>query len=243
MEKSAARVALVKAIQHLEQALDATLASMRMDWELPAWVWQQEGERARESAIQAISQIEYEDGQMPNAALFCPGLLGASRETLALAKALNEAKDHLKKAFQSMQPFKVKVEEGGRTITLPLATYTLQSIGRARLHRIQAFRKLVIMEERPDRLGFTWAHTRTIVRIDADEARRKLLRLGSDAAIEAQLEKLELLSPGEKLAVVLPTATHARVNVAWRKGGQVVRRQVKSALPILIPCRAGQPLP
>ncbi len=243
-QTSALRASLISSLQRLEEALDATLAAMRADWELPAWVWQaKDQDAAREMAIRAIGQIEYEDGQAPNSVLFCPGLVGASRETLALAMALNEAKEAFRKALQAMQPHKVKVERGGRRVTLPLATYTLQSIGRARLHRLQAFRRLVVLEDRPDRLGFTWAHTRTITRIDADEARRRLMRLGDDPAIRAQIERLAQLLPGEKLAVVLPTATHARVNVVWRREGGIVRKQLKSALPLLIPARPGQPLP
>lgn len=244
-QDTALRIQLERAMRQMEGALERLLQSVYTDRELAAWAWRVPAAEARRRMALVIGQIEYEDGQAPNEAVTLPGLLGASADTLMLAQELNQAKDHLRYALKSMDGRKVAVRDArtGKSMDEPLSAVALRAMGRARLHRLQAWRHLVVFEQRPERLGFTWAHTRKVSRLLPAQAGERLRKLGDGPHIQAQLRRLAQIPPDEALAEVLDASTHVRANVVWRQQGQITRRQVRVALPLLYPARRGEPLP
>lgn len=245
--QTALRAELCQTLERLETLLNECAACIRDDEDLPAWLWQATGGvPMRLTAAQAMRQIEYDDGQDPSAVIMCPGLLGASAATLDRARELNLAKDQLRSVLVTMEKIRVQERDPvtGEVVKMSLARFALHAMGRARLHRHQAWRHWRLLEAMPEGIGFTWAHTRKVKRIDVDTAQRWLADKGDSPSILQQRELLAPLPSDQPLAYIKKSPTHVRVNLTWGPGEKAPQAsQVCAALPVLFPCRPGQALP
>ncbi|WP_235603134.1 DNA replication terminus site-binding protein [Piscirickettsia litoralis] len=168
------RIDVINAYEALNQALSNLEHAINNDQHLPSWI---EGNPSapRQSSYQAIGQLEYLSDQPPKETLICAGLIAASPQTLDCVKQVNEAKVQFKQAMLALKAAKITVHDPALVSHFESHLQTrskgtrshLQKMGLARLHLKQCYRKIPLLEERPNKISWTWAHTRAIKRISA----------------------------------------------------------------------------
>jgi hypothetical protein len=205
----------------------------------------------REKAFIFLSQLEYLNTQAPRDILIGPGVFAASEETLQAIQQVNQCKLRLKGIVLALKNAKISLLDaelaehfenalGKRPHAL---VHSFRKIGFSRLHLKQCYRLIPCLLERPEKISWTWAHTKAIKRISVHEAKELLIKLGKDVYIEKQLSKLETLSSQEPLAIVRSLAPHLRTNVVIRKGTEVIRSMIKGTTPIFYPAGENTVLP
>jgi hypothetical protein len=247
------RAVLASAIHRLEAQLDILDKSLKEEDGYPLWVWHEKNSnQARIQMRQIVTAIGYRDGQDPVSTRICPALVGVSVATLEFIWHVNEAKVALQQALKNMDGIKIEERDHdtGALTLRPLIKVALASLGHARLHRRQATRKLVGLEEMPESVSFIWSRLPKIESIDIKEAQHRLeTRLekapgNSSLLVEEDLRRLNQLAPNERLAIVAPPHIHPRANIAWfTEEGTTRRAQKRAVLPIFYPATRYDSLP
>ncbi|MBK8509139.1 MAG: hypothetical protein IPL51_10950 [Candidatus Competibacteraceae bacterium] len=250
----ALRTELFESYENLIERLDECSTRVRRDIALAVWVSRTEAEIAegldmRLKAIQLYRALWYEDVRDGRETLTCPGIVGASDDTLAAARACNAVKDRFKaavlalKALERLERREVMVDLHRRQDNLAVA---MRRMGVARLNLKQAYRHIPLLDQRPLKIGFTWSKQgRVIQRTSLAAARRLLEQRAETPQILLELQRLAQLRDDEMLARVRGVCPHLRANLVFTAdGGSGVRRRLMQApLPILVPLQPGQPLP
>lgn len=248
---TALRIALLERFECLLAHVERFCSQLRTD-RLPLWVSRTEdeitaGREMRDKAAQLFQSLWYEDGQDGRETLTCPGLIGASRNTLAAAHTLNDTKDAFKetvlrlKRLRKAEADSVLLELHKRNQEVALA---MRRMGVSRLNLKQAYRHVPLLDERPAKVGFTWSKQgRTIQRLSVPEARRLLERRSETPQIRQELDRLSRLPNDEPLARARPVCPHLRANVVFEGHAERERRLIQTPLPLLIPLQAGESLP
>ncbi|MGE3318767.1 MAG: hypothetical protein AB7I18_05670 [Candidatus Berkiella sp.] len=239
MQEVALRQDVLDSFLVLQSTLQELCNAVIREPELVAWV-QEESQNtlfvgnltAREKATLIFKQLEYQSLQAPREIIVLPGFIGASLSTLDKVMAVNEAKDQFKK---SMLALKANVKPTN-------LTNAMAEMGMARLHLKQCYRKIPILKCAPQKMSWTWAHTKSIKRISIAKASELLLKKGEDLGIQIQLQKLNSLSPNEQLAIVQELAPHLRANIVL-SDENATRLMIKGPVPIFFPCSLETPYP
>ncbi len=248
------RLILLERFQALLGCLDAFCTAVRRDVALPSWVSCTDLELAanldmRLKAIQLYRALWYENCQDGRETLTCPGIVGASPETLIAAHACNAAKDDFKQAVLALKALG-RVEANAVMADLhhrqePVAA-AMRRMGAARLNLKQAYRHLPLLEQWPLKIGFTWSKQgRVIQRTSVAAARRLLEQRVETPQIRLELQRLTEVPADEMLARVRGVCPHLRANIVFAdpQGAGVRRRLMQVPLPVLIPLRHDQRLP
>ncbi|MBI2792250.1 MAG: DNA replication terminus site-binding family protein [Gammaproteobacteria bacterium] len=258
MVETELRIEVLEAFSLLTQATISLCDAIKKDSDLIAWVHDSNmtptlinlHNNPREKACSIFSQLQYTDNQAPREIIVCPGFVGASDHTLKLATSLNECKARFKKSVIALKSDKntlltESLSEKMNSILLRCfsTSLTLKTAGLARLHLKQCYRKIPILMHPPQKISWTWAHTRSIKKISLSKAQELLLKKGTDTGIQIQLEKLNKLSENEKLAIVQELAPHLRANIVFSKDNKIQRCMIKGPIPILFPCAIQTPYP
>jgi len=251
----ALRVALLACFETLLARLDAFCATVRRDTVLPVWVSRTETELAenldmRFKAIQIYRALWYEDSQDGRETLTCPGIVGASPETLEAALVCNSAKDEFKAAVLALKVLG-RVETHGAMNDLhrrwESVAVAMRRMGAARLNLKQAYRHIPVLEQRPLKIGFTWSKQgRVIQRTSVTAARSLLEQRVETPQIQLELRRLAEIREPETLARVRGVCPHLRANLVFavEQGSPEIRRRLMQApLPLLVPLRPGERLP
>jgi len=247
------RLVLLESFENLLATLNGFCTSLRQDAVLPFWVSRTEEEvrdglESRLKAVDLYQSLWYEDSQDGRETLTCPGIIGASPETMVAARQCNDAKDAFKAAVLALKTLP-KPEVNALMLDLHKRHETvaaaMKRMGAARLHLKQAYRRIPLLEQRPEKIGFTWSKQgRTIQRTRVPEARRLLQQRRETPQVQLELQRLASLPENEVLARVRRVCPHLRANLVFAgPGGQVNRRLMQTPLPILIPLQAGERLP
>lgn len=239
MQEAALRQDVLDTFLVLQSKLQELCDAIIKEPELAAWV-QEESQNelfmgamsAREKAILLFKQLEYQNLQAPREIIVLPGFIGASVSTLDKVTALNNAKEQFKK---SMLALKASVKPTN------LANAMAQ-MGLARLHLKQCYRKIPVLKSAPQKISWTWAHTKSIKRISIAKANELLLKKGEDLGIQIQLQKLNSLTANEELAIVQELAPHLRANIVL-SDENASRLMIKGPVPIFYPCLPETPFP
>lgn len=247
----ALRLEMIRCYDLVKENIAKLQASIHSDAHLPAWVLRTESEQKnnvshRDKASWIIGLIHYLDDQEAKEAITCPGILGASEETIKIAEQLNAAKNDFQSAMLALKGYKLTLAEPYiRDIDNPVSmtSESLKQAGLSRIHLKQTYRTVPILDEKPIRIGFTWANTRSIKKIDSEEAESMLRKLGEDSRIQKQISMLSQLNDSEPLAIVHDTSTHVRANVVWQESHEPKAKMIGCPLPILIPMNNGDVLP
>lgn len=246
------RATLTSALHRLKAQLGELDRALKEEEGYPVWVWhEKDSTKARIQIRQIVTAIGYRDNQDPTATLICPALVGVSVTTLDFINQVNEAKINLQQALKAMDGIKIEDRDRntGVSILRPLIKIALASLGHARLHRRQATRKLVNLEEMPESVSFIWSRLPKIESIDVKEAQYRLeARLEktphNSLLVEEDLRHLKQLAPNERLAIVAPPHIHPRANIAWStEEGTTRRAQKRAVLPIFYPATRYDYLP
>ncbi len=213
-----------------------------LDRDLPAWyqppvsLHSLANSSQRDQAASLIGQLEYLDGQQPREILVGAGIIAASAETIEVLNQLNLAKNKFKQAMLNLKAAKIG-------LTHELLAQNLSRMGMARVHLKQCYRKIPYYLQRPNKIAWTWANTRSIKKITIQEAEQLLLKHTRDAGIERQLRLLQGLDAGEKLAIVQELAPHLRANLVMPTSTGTKRVMVKGPVPIFYLQQDNQLLP
>ncbi len=255
MQSSELRIELLQAFDELTNALTLLCTAILGEPHLIAWLHDTDSQtvqslpQAREKTCHILTQLQYHNLQAPREIILCPGFIGASPSTLKLATQVNECKDRFKKTVLALKADKLithhpelteKINSMMRNLSL---SKTLHSSGLSRLHLKQCYRKIPILLAAPQKISWTWAHTRSIRKISISKAQELLIKKGNDAGIEIQLAKLGMLAPNESLAIVQELAPHLRANLVYNQNAQVTRAMIKGPIPIFFPSDENTPYP
>lgn len=253
MNTALPRITLLESFERLLSSLNDFCACLRRDAALPAWVSRteqeiQDGWDVRGKAVELYQALWYEDGQDGRETLTCPGVIGASAATLAAAETCNAAKDAFKTAALALKALPGAL---ARTVFMDLhkrheeVAAAMQRIGAARLNLKQAYRRIPLLDRRPEKIGFTWSKQgRAIQRTTLVEARRLLERRRETPQVLLDLQRLSALPSHELLARARSVCPHLRANIVFTTpDGQAQRRLMQAPLPILVPLQAGERLP
>jgi len=243
------RANVYETLESVQFHTNRLVKSITADAQLPGWVFDpntgrlHQGIDAREKSCAVIGALEYADGQKSHETITLPGVLGASAATMQMTESLNQAKHDFQQAMMAMKELTIVIETYDVHQKLiqkrvPLAKYTLEKMGRGRLHRFQTYRLVKYFLQRPERIGFTWANTKKVEKIGKHRAARMLQSLGDNEEIYNALITLQTIPDDEPLAYVRPPHLHARANLLWldEKIFQSYPRQVNCALPLFVPC-------
>ncbi|BCX81887.1 hypothetical protein MIT9_P1469 [Methylomarinovum caldicuralii] len=234
---------LIHRFQALREAIQDFVVQLNQE-SRRAWVFdlahrEYHDAEARSQLIQILTRLEYPDNRDGRETDPCPGIIGAGPRTLALAGALNQARDAFKQAVLA-----INSHDRERSRRLMAAQ------GFARLHFKQLYRHQPILLRKPCSIRFTWGATRSIKRISRQEAYRRLTALAGDDPSPGYLRQLELLAQhpkDEPIAIVQDLKPHIKANVCWIQGSgqdrQVIRKMISAPLAILIPLDPGEDLP
>ena len=233
----------------LVQATHQLADSVLTDKDLINWVG--DDKCPRERANEVYGQFQYHDGQDPREIVVCAGFLGASAETLKLAIAVNQAKEHFKQCMLALKAAKIPISDPALTEKFEKllnaraqnVSITLKRMGLGRLHLKQCYRKIPILNAAPVKIRWTWANTRSIKKISVSQAQQMLQKRGTDSGIQVQLQKLYQLPEKETLAIIQELAPHLRTNILFDENSPQQRLMIKGPLPILFPCSKETPCP
>lgn len=244
---------VIECFKKLQQSLYQLAPALYHDIKLPLWLNNSKTVKAtRQQVYHTLNQIEYTDHQDSRCTIQLPGIVGASNETLQLINFINTLKDDFKVAIQKLKKekglFSDKVLQHNLQELLnkrhPYSHATLQQSGLSRLHLKQCYRHIPTLTRKPEKVSWTWAHTRAIKRITVTEAKKVLLKKQHLPGIESQLQKLQNLAANEPLAIVQNLAPHVRANITTKlQDGELKRHMLSAALPIFYPENAKGSLP
>lgn len=254
MNSAYLRIQLLESFERLLKTLNYFCAALRHD-NLPAWVSRTEQEietgiDMRTKAVGLYHALWYEEGQEGRETLTCPGIVGASKETLEAAHLCNAAKDSFKAAILAL---KALSKSDSNTLIQELhqrnkeVAAAMKRMGAARLNLKQAYRHIPLLDRRPAKIGFTWSKQgRTIQRTSVVEARRLLEKRKDTPQVRLELQRLAGISASEVLARVRGVCPHLRANIVFEEARQTSgtkRRLMQAPLPILVALRRGESLP
>jgi len=238
---------VINSFKQLAAALEAVKEHVCiLDKNLPAWfseppaLMPRRSGSPRELACELLCQLEYLDGQQPREILVGAGIISASGETIEAIKTLNQVKSEFKNAMLKLKAANISTnhdllaqnfEELLQHRGAGLAT-TLSRMGLARIHLKQCYRKIPYFLQRPNKIAWTWANTRSIKKISVQEAEQLLMNHSRDSGIERQLKLLQGVDPAEKLAIIQDLAPHLRANIVMPSGNETKRIMVKGPVPI-----------
>ena len=241
------RIHVLEAYQTIETLLHQLYNALQADSLLGTWVQEFSHNNElllhhvnpRERAFNIINQLEYLPLQAPKEIIVCAGFLGASEATLQIVQQLNAAKDAFKKTILALKANKISLQDEFLNNQFSQAypqrdvetARLLKKSGLARLHLKQCYRKLPILATAPLKIGWTWAHTRSIKKITVAQAYEKLCQKAQknhDIGIQLQIKKLMSLPEKTPLAIVQELAPHLRANVILEdEQGFQKRRMIK----------------
>lgn len=165
-----------------------------------------------------------------------PGWIGVRPETLAVAHAANTLKDQLATRVLALRP--IHGANGARAT----ATALLRGPGgEPRTSLRQAYRRLLLLDTAPARMGFTHARAhRSICHLTRSQAHTLIENIFHDERDRAYALAQLHQHPHATLYQVYPGSAHLRVNLVWHDGSRQAR-QAHSAL--IFPLHAEDPLP
>lgn len=246
------RIALLDAFNGLVEALSELEGRLILDEKAgyPGWLaWRENARHAAGAA--AIRRLEYRESQEESRSDRCPGALGVSEETLACARRVNEWKSRVKKRVLEIRHpgglgkedvvNRVINEERGRA---PAVVEALSQVGNARVHLVQTYRQIRVLEPMPTSISLTWScGNRSIRKVDVEQGRAMVRRAKhlSDRVREQAQARLSAMPGNQELAVVKPVAPSVRANVVWKIDEETTRQMFDAALPLLYPARPGAP--
>ncbi len=249
----ALRITLLDCFEELLTQLDAFCSAVRRDV-LPVWVSRTEAELQesldmRLKAIQLYRALWYEGSEDGRETLTCPGIVGASPETLIAAQTCNTAKDAFKTAVLALKTLG-RIEMKAAMTDLhrrqESITVAMRRMGAARLNLKQAYRHIPLLVERPLKIGFTWSRQgRVIQRTRLADVRRLLEQRVETPQVLLERQRLAEISSDEVLAQVRSVCPHLRANLVFAatEGSGVRRRLMQTPLPIVTPLQPSQSLP
>lgn len=180
-----------------------------------------EGEPDEQLAI-AISDWDCIDNTENGVVHRYPGIFEVSDEVVARCRDLNEAKTEFESLVRAL-------EHAGATPYQMRLAY--RAAGHPRIHPLQAWRQINILDGGLSSVGFTIAkQAQGVERLSCGETAKRLYERGANDIAEM------VQSYGEQSEFCwhTPVSRHVRANLTWGGGDAVARRMIHASLPFLV---------
>ncbi|WP_019023013.1 hypothetical protein [Thioalkalivibrio sp. ALE23] len=163
------------------------------------------------------------------------GLIGVSESAVELGREINALKDRLEQHVLDLRPH--YGNHGARSRAMDI----LREAGEVRVSLRQTYRHVLVLDEKPRRVGFTWARShRSIRKLSMDQAREIIEATFQDEQDrEFALEQLAALKP-YALYQAYPPERHLRANLVWPDGTRCAK---PAHSPFLFPMEPGEAPP
>lgn len=176
----------------------------------------------QEGLAKALSDIDCQDASSNGSVWRYPGVIEASDGLITRIRDLNSAKHELEHVARSLQ-------RAGATEKLMRQGYRLA--GYPRIHPLQAWRQIVLLEGKPESVGFTVSkRSEGTVRLTRDETVAKLREHRAFDIAEGVLA----LPEGTEISWHVPVSPHIKANVVWGEGASAVRQMFHASLPFIV---------
>lgn len=198
-----------------------------------------------EKACELFEDIWYVDGQDGRETRSCHGVIAGNTQIIEAAKTVNKQKEQLHKQIKTLQKEDKKSWKTTQQEMLqrhPGTKERLHWAGLDRLHLKQLYRQIPIIENPPEKVGFSWYTSgRSIKKITPEDAQILLEKFNyQDTHIKMQLEAVAKLKADTPLAQVQQLAPIMRANLVFEHNGKVSRKALNASLPLLINSSDGQ---
>lgn len=207
-----------------------------------------DSDTARQCLLEAVLAVTYRRGQSGPECYRWPGLVAAQPHTLLRLKLLNQAKDALASALRKVggtQPYRTRhkliLEAPDRLELSHELRRVLGRYGNARLHVTQATRRIPILDEMPQYVGFFWSSSpKHIKSLDPQQAAEVAAKAGS---VDEFWEAYEHAPADRKvLRVRSDLKPHLRANLRWDVAGEEPKRRcVLCSMPLFYPAGEARP--
>lgn len=175
-----------------------------------------------EGLLKAVSDIDCQDASSNGSVWRYPGVVEVSETLITLIKELNGAKHSLEEAVRALQ-------RAGATDHMLRQGYRLA--GQPRIHPLQAWRQVVLLEGKPESVGFTVSkRSEGTMRMSRDET---VARLREHRAYDIA-DGILALPEDTQISWHTPVSPHIKANVAWGEGPSVVRQLFHASLPFVV---------
>lgn len=272
MTNNALRIEMSLRLERLETALHALGADIQKDAGRLAWAYPDaDGDVARAQLAEDLAQLDHEDTDARRAlspaaqdasphdgrvTVLVPGLLACTPATLASAETVNSHKqafDRVLKAMDARRVRDVDAQSGhAHWVGQPLLRMHQALMGRSRLSRRQATRKLQIEPRTPIQASFLWANLPRRYRTTVAALHDRLAqRADNNDRVNSDVERLselmaDTLAADTQVVVEKEPHIHPRCNLTFvglDREGNVVRenRTRRAIMPILYPDDPTQP--
>ena len=206
------------------------------DQDMEARVEDLTGDAARFAAAQAYRKIEYGTQEDGRAVERWAGAVAASHSTMEAAERCNTAKAAFEATcVQVRRESKIKVESEIAELLEQSRELRglLRDVGKARLHLLQAYRRIPVAGGAVLQLGFVYARgARVMEHVSREKAEAMLRRRGASP-------DLLIGVPDEALYRVRGVPPHWRVNVTRLVNGKRNRRSMHAHMPVLVSAPKG----
>ncbi|WP_221795140.1 DNA replication terminus site-binding protein [Oceanobacter mangrovi] len=239
-------------LQHLLAELNEHLHRSQPSHWLPLQQTEQQlGYNSLQYATDLLSDLWYRDQQDGRETRSRHGLILADQTSVELIQQINQAKDDFRAIVNEQKQDKESWPAGYEFLCEQPAPLRekLAVAGLTRIHLKQCFRHIPLLEQAPNKVGFSWyVNGRSIKKLSLQQAQDKLLEFGEHKEhIQIQLAKLGQLSSGTQLAQIQTLAPVVRANLVFGDSQQqtpVQRKSMNLSLPLFIPTdNAHGPLP
>lgn len=272
LKNAALRIEISVRLERLETALHQLGEDIIEDRGRTAWAYPAvDGDEARAQLTENLKRLDHEDADVRRAlspaaqdalpqdgrvTVLATGLLACTPGTLASAETVNRYKQAFERGLRVMDERRVRdidtQAEHNHWVGQSLLRMHLALMGRSRLSRRQATRKLQIETRTPVQASFLWANLPRRYRTTVAELHDKLAqRRDCNDRVNADVERLsELmtnnLAPDTPVVIEKEPHIHPRCNLTFMVedgDGNTVRenRTRRAIMPILYPDNPDNP--
>lgn len=176
-----------------------------------------------ERFLKAISTWDSSENSLNGSVERFPGVVEVSAGTAKEIGRLNIEKQRLESAINIL-------EKSGVSAYMMRQAYAIT--GHRRIHPLQAWRQIILMESQPSSIGFTVVkHGSGSEIMSRDLAIARLTDLNAEDVIEI----ISNVSETTKVRWCDPVSRHIRANVVWGSGENARRGQYHASLPFCVP--------
>ncbi len=176
-----------------------------------------------EQLCRAIMTIDSSEHSENGSVLRFPGVFEVDAEVVRSIAALNEAKDNLRACVTWLK---------GAGVTQRNMRAAYRIAGASRIHPLQAWRHIPLLDGNITSIGFTQSKkARAVETMSRDEAARRLYCRGADDIAEM----IGALPEDALVKWSIPVLPHIKANVVWGTGAEAVRKLIYAGSPLLVP--------
>ncbi|MCL6272111.1 hypothetical protein M3P05_19500 [Sansalvadorimonas sp. 2012CJ34-2] len=256
--KTAARIQVRDSLIALIESRDDFREALLEDYQLPAWVYQENGESedSRTLASRISLKLTYNPDQPGQETIKLTGLVGISSETYDIGQTLNQSKTDFKAAMVNYRSCFGHGFDMTELSSKELREGLLGKLNIQHIHFVQCYRQLKFFQTPPRRVGFSWATgTHGTVRLTRDKAIDHIRRnFTPSLGLTEDIRLVETMTESCEVVIKRPLAPHLRANLTWpdpisaeRKISKEARKQwpgqINTPLPVFLQLEKGENLP